>query len=239
MRGNDLTGKKFGRLTVLGLAEKKGKKRMWRCICSCPLKKEIIVSGSNLVTGHTTSCGCYMKERTSKTHKKYNDYEVQEDYVIMYTTKGEPFFVDLEDFWKVKNICWHKDRKGYIVSKSPKLIFLHQVIMDCPKGLKVDHLGGSSTCNDNRKYNLRIATTAQNSINKRKLDSNTSGTTGVSWNKNAKRWSASIGVNCQTIFLGNYAKYEDAVKARKKAEEKYFGEWSYDNSQKTWRERLE
>ena len=233
VHSKDLTGKKFGRLLVVGLAENKGKKRMWQCVCDCG--KETTVSTSNLTCGHTLSCGCYCSERTHDARKKYNDYEIQEDYVIMYTTKGEPFFVDLEDFWKVKDICWHKSRKGYIVSKSPKLIFLHQIIMDCPKGLKVDHIGGASTRNDNRKYNLRIATIAQNSINKRKLDSNTSGVTGVSWNKRVKKWTAYIGINHKRIHLGYFANYEDAVQSRKQAEEKYFGEWSYDNSQELWR----
>lgn len=32
------------------------------------------------------------------------------------------------------------------------------------------------------------------------------------------------------VVIGNYHNLEDAIKARKQAEEKYFGEWSYDNS---------
>jgi len=52
--------------------------------------------------------------------KKYNDYEIQEDYVIMYTMKGEPFFVDLEDFWKVRMVLWHKNVQGYIVNSNGK-----------------------------------------------------------------------------------------------------------------------
>ena len=41
-----------------------------------------------------------------------------------------------------------------------------------------------------------------------------------------------ITVNYKEISLGLFEKYEDAVEARKKAEEKYFGSWSFDNSQK-------
>ena len=41
-----------------------------------------------------------------------------------------------------------------------------------------------------------------------------------------------ITVNNKRIPLGYYQNYNDALQARKNAEEKYFGEWSYDNSRK-------
>lgn len=37
---------------------------------------------------------------------------------------------------------------------------------------------------------------------------------------------------------GYFKNKEDAIKARKEAEEKYFGEYSYDNSQKQWKENF-
>jgi hypothetical protein len=61
---------------------------------------------------------------------------------------------------------------------------------------------------------------------------NTSGCTGVCWHKATQRCAASIYVNGKGIHIGEFDIFEDAVKARKEAEEKYFGEWSYDNSQK-------
>ena len=65
--------------------------------------------------------------------KKINDYEIQEDYVIMYTARGEPFFVDLEDFWKVKDICWHIDEQGYVKGKvNGKNTRIHRLVTDCP-----------------------------------------------------------------------------------------------------------
>ena len=58
----DLTGQTFGRLTVLERAEntKSGSAR-WFCRCSCD--KEKIVAGSHLMSGKTTSCGCYNAEK--------------------------------------------------------------------------------------------------------------------------------------------------------------------------------
>ena len=39
-----------------------------------------------------------------------------------------------------------------------------------------------------------------------------------------------INVNGKTLYLGYYKSFNDAVAARKAGEEKYFGEYSYDNS---------
>ena len=51
---------------------------------------------------------------------------------------------------------------------------------------------------------------------------NTSGVKGVSWNKEKEAWDAYINIHGKRIRLGRYAKFEDAVKARKQAEEEYF-----------------
>lgn len=60
---NDLTGCKFGRLTVISCNEEltKIKKRAyWNCLCDCGKEKPIC--GYSLTSGQTTSCGCYNKE---------------------------------------------------------------------------------------------------------------------------------------------------------------------------------
>lgn len=67
----DLAGKVFGRLTVLGLAFKRGKNRYWRCRCSCG--NEANVPGRNLTTGKAKSCGCFQREKASAQGKKIGD----------------------------------------------------------------------------------------------------------------------------------------------------------------------
>ena len=70
----DLTGQRFGRLTVLGRAPDRIKpsgkhSKMWKCKCDCGNIK--IISRSSLVSGDTISCGCYHKEHIheyGKTH---------------------------------------------------------------------------------------------------------------------------------------------------------------------------
>lgn len=61
----DLTGKQFGRLTVIEKAEwKKNGKIVWVCQCSCG--KVIEIPGEYLSCGDTRSCGCYNSEAVSK-----------------------------------------------------------------------------------------------------------------------------------------------------------------------------
>lgn len=72
------------------------------------------------------------------------------------------------------------------------------------------------------KDNCRWATDSLQSFNTRKRKDNTSGKTGVYWEKRRGRWEASIDRNGETIYLGSYPAFEDAVKAREEAELKYF-----------------
>lgn len=66
----DLTGKKFGRLTVLkrGENDKKGRV-MWLCQCECGRIKAI--NAYSLSKGRSKSCGCLMKEEASKANKTH------------------------------------------------------------------------------------------------------------------------------------------------------------------------
>jgi len=56
----DLTGQKFGRLTVLKQVENRGRRTCWFCVCDCGNQLE--VRGNSLRTGNTISCGCFRKE---------------------------------------------------------------------------------------------------------------------------------------------------------------------------------
>jgi hypothetical protein len=65
----DLSGRKFGRLTVKQVSHKKDRKAYWHCLCDCGAEK--IVRGDLLLDGNTTSCGCYQKETTVKMMTKH------------------------------------------------------------------------------------------------------------------------------------------------------------------------
>lgn len=232
----DLTGQRFGRLVVVERGENKGNQPYWKCLCDCGNIKYI--SGASLKQGVTRSCGCLHKETAKllgQKSKKYNPFEICGDYVTMYTLKGEPFYVDLEDFDKVKDICWYKDKYGYICgvdNVSGKNIKIHRLIMNCPDDMVVDHIHGEKTRNNNRKINSRLATKSQNGMNMKKKTTNSSGYVGIRWLSQNKKWGANIWFNNKNIYLGIFDNLDDAIKARKEAEEKYFGKYSYDNSQK-------
>lgn len=79
----DLTGNRFGRLTVLTRVEnsipKSGKRSRirWLCLCDCGNKK--IVTGDCLKLGHTTSCGCIRyKDYTGKKFGRWTLLEFVE-----------------------------------------------------------------------------------------------------------------------------------------------------------------
>lgn len=68
MKALNLIGQKFGRLTVLvrGLSSSGGKAR-WVCQCICG--KLSLVDSNSLISGHTTSCGCFERENLLKIQK--------------------------------------------------------------------------------------------------------------------------------------------------------------------------
>ena len=70
MRFDDLTGKRFGKLTIIKRLEssKSGHSSMWQCKCDCGTITK--VSRNNLMNGHTKSCGCLKHESRVRTHGK-------------------------------------------------------------------------------------------------------------------------------------------------------------------------
>lgn len=56
---------------------------------------------------------------------------------------------------------------------------------------------------------------------------NTSGTRGVNYDKNMKKWRVRIQVGNKRISLGSFDNLQDAINVRKQAEEKYYGDYAY------------
>lgn len=240
----DLTGKKFYRLTVIQRTEDyispNGKHlARWICKCDCGNPNDVMAIGVDLKRGHTTSCGCLKLELASKMGKSRNKFNLvdleSKEYGIGYTFKGEEFWFDKEDYDKIKDYCWFYDKRGYVVARGKgdiKIVFLHVLVMSpVPEGMLVDHKRHPPRNEkkvDNRKNNLEFKTASQNNINCSLYSNNTSGVKGVSWNKRQQKWTASIQVNNKRIHLGYFIDKQDAIYARKKAEEEYFGEYSYD-----------
>lgn len=64
----DLTGRRFGRLTVLAADSVRNKVTQWRCRCDCGTEK--VIDGKALKQGLTQSCGCLQRERASEARKR-------------------------------------------------------------------------------------------------------------------------------------------------------------------------
>lgn len=69
----DFIGQTFGRLTVLEKLHQRGNNGcvLWRCVCNCKDKTEVVKTTGDLVSGNTRSCGCFRKENTSAMFKKH------------------------------------------------------------------------------------------------------------------------------------------------------------------------
>lgn len=228
----NLEGQRFGRLTVIEKAEdyispKGHHNTQWLCQCDCGNKT--VVTTNRLRSGETKSCGCYLKEKRQLTwyQNKPNEFDIiNYKYGIGYTNKGEPFYFDKEDYDLIKKYTWYIGKNGYVSStteKHSRITYLHRLVMNAPYGKYIDHINHNPL--DNRKENLRIVTNGQNLMNASIRKNNTSGIRGV--NKQNNKWRARIQIDGNCIELGNFYNKEDAIKARKDAEEKYFGEYAY------------
>ena len=105
----DITGLKFGRLTVVEKTEIKSKRKsdkgsyLWKCLCECG--NVCYYSRYALITPNgVRSCGCLYNESRYEASKKYNTYDLDNyDFGIGYCNNGTHFFFDKEDYDKIKN----------------------------------------------------------------------------------------------------------------------------------------
>ena len=101
----NLVGKRFGRLLVTRDAGNRirpcgDKESIWECLCDCGNTK--VITGSNLQTGDTLSCGCFNVERIVETktipEKEYRINRVMGTYKRAAALKGLPFELSRELF---------------------------------------------------------------------------------------------------------------------------------------------
>jgi hypothetical protein len=228
----DLIGQTFGFLTVIDRGPN-GPRKETQWICKCVCGNTTVVRSRELRLGRTRSCGCKKTELFRESRKQRNRYDFYDDYVVGYTSSGTPFFIDPDDFEKVKDHCWVQFGEGdrcYITARmeNGRNLFLHRLITGAKDDEVVDHLNHDGC--DNRQCNLRTVLHKKNMLNLQIRIDNKSGVPGVWWDQERQKWQAYI--TCDKIHhpLGRFDTFEEAVAARKAAEERYFGEFSYDNS---------
>ena len=136
--------------------------------------------------------------------------------------------IDTDMIASVAPIKWRLNGNytyGYIPGKGD--ISLHSFIMGGKKeGLVIDHINRDTL--DNRRRNLRYCTVSENIFNSKLYSKNKTGTRGVSYYANNKRYIADLKVRGKRYYLGSYETLEEASKVRKEYERKIFGaELSY------------
>lgn len=141
---------------------------------------------------------------------------------------GQFAIVDDEDFDLVNQYVWQAHKAGgknplvYAVSK----LRMHRLVIQCPKGLIVDHINGDPL--DNRKSNLRICTNSENQQNTQSRGG-TSKYKGVSFSKKKKRWRASFMWQGQVFYCGSFATEEEAARCIDKKRREVCGEYAIAN----------
>lgn len=196
----DLTGQRYGYFTVISEAEQKGKIRYWNCLCDCGNTK--MVRTGNLRSGNTISCGC--SRAYDLKGKKYGLLKVLERS----RKKSKNGFA----YWVCECDCG--EVKEFLSSA-----LLHDGTRSC--GCLVKEISKKTIKKTEQKY-MVDGVYVPNLTNKVRSD-NKAGVKGVSLQqrKNRDVYRAIITIKKKKIHLGYFDTIEEAVKARKLAEEKY------------------
>lgn len=205
-------GELFGRLTVLGDGKRRNDRLYWKVSCSCGTVKDVRPDG--LLSGLVVSCGCHKREQhTTHGLSKIPGYvsfrgmnrRCSDVNDISYPNYGGRGIGIIEE--------WDTERGGTVET------FLADM-GPCPEGYSLERLDlDKGYSPDNCIWADRITQAA----NKRRMRNNSSGRTGVGWCGKIEKWRAILTRDGKIHRLGDYSKFEDAVKAREVAELKYFG----------------
>lgn len=202
----DLTGRKFGRLTVLRENGRlPGRNYAWLCLCSCGKHKT--VDGSSLRRGATKSCGCLQNGSHRVTHGMSHTPEYAVWQAMLQRCRNP-------------NNKRHSDYGGRGITICKSWERFEKFISDmglCPKGLTLERRDNDKGYSPDNCY---WATRNQQQRNMRMPKTNTSGIMGVSFR--AGKYEAKIRANNKSIHLGRFKTIEEARNARRKGEVKYW-----------------
>lgn len=184
----DLTGQKFGRLTVIEqYGRNKHNEIVWLCRCNCG--KINIISSYTLRSGHTKSCGCLRTEKsrqrlTKHGFRKSKTYRTWSNIITRCTNPNYRFYKDYGG--RDIRVCERWSGKNGFIH------FLEDM-GECPPGLTIDRI------NNNLGYykeNCRWIEQKQNNRNKR----NNCLITYNDQTKSLPDWAEKLNINRETLW---------------------------------------
>lgn len=153
----DLTGQRFGRLSVISFSHIDGCSH-WKCVCDC--NSECVVSIGSLRNGNTQSCGCLQRDRMSAAAKKHgmSKTPIYRSWSGMFTrcyNKNNPKYEEYGG--RGIYVCdrWHKSFENFYEDMGPR-----------PEGCTLDRYPDND--GPYAPSNCRWATLSEQKINQRK-----------------------------------------------------------------------
>ncbi len=127
---------------------------------------------------------------------------------------------------------WYTSGSRYAARKpdSGIIYYMHREVVQLIGlllGAHTDHINGNGF--DNRRQNLRPASSPQNLINRGPQVNNTSGFKGVCFDRSRDKWKAQLKKDQKMVFQARFDDKVEAAKAYNKAAKKHFGEFAWLN----------
>lgn len=205
----NLIGKRYDKLVVVEQMEstKQGQRR-WLCRCDCG--GTCVSTTGNLNSGHTTNCGC--KKSPDLTGKVFGKLTV-----LGRSDKRNPRGKRTTPMWECRCEC------GAITYKATDTL-------TNPDKSMCNECAGKYAADIARQSAGFVGGTQITKIADMKpTAANTSGARGVYFEKRSNKWRARLTFKGKIMSFGSFARFEDAVFARKEAEKIYFGEFLEEN----------
>lgn len=203
----DLTGSRIGTLLILD-RKRENNRTYYLCKCDCGNEKWM---RSDTLTNKTMSCGCKRGYNfRDLTNKRFGMLTAIK---VVGTTKNNGYL------WQCKCDCGNYKDVSLSNLTSGKI-----VSCGCYQKSKAKDNAKKAMQKFKERNLIEDTNIAFLKLDK-PIKSNKSGVTGVSFNNRNGLWVANITFKKKVYYLGSFKRKEDAIKARKEAEEKYFKEF--------------
>ena len=195
-------------LTILPKTPYNVAKVLTECTCG---NRQTMLTTNIVSTTQSWSCGrCspYYKYEEDTLHVYYEGVGYKSELIV-----------DKEDAPLILGISWtiHRgDYTSYMRHPTGDRVLLHRILTNCPDGMLVDHINGDGL--DNRKCNLRVVSSKENTRNTKRNKNNSSGKMGVYYRGDSSKWRAVINGEYGREDLGNFSTKEEAIRIREDAE---------------------